>query len=110
MPATLPLGTLPGEAPGVAAKCVDFLPGSPANLLDPGRIFHTSVAVRQFLADARCASSIRQCVDRPAQRGDGLASWVRPLAHWPLASEDRPPGNQHGRNDSANQYPVEMMR
>jgi hypothetical protein len=28
----------------------------------------------------------------------------------PLASEDWPRGNQHGRKDSAHQYPVEPMR
>src|SRR5262245_52634450 len=29
---------------------------------------------------------------------------------WPLASQDRPPGNQRSRNDSAHQYPVEPTR
>jgi hypothetical protein len=75
---TLPPGALPGSARGVAAECADFLPAPPANLPDPGVIFQMSVAVRQFVADGRCDSSIRQYVDRPAQgaRRDGPASWA----------------------------------
>ena len=56
----LSLGVLAASGRGVAAECANFLLGSPANLPDPRPIFHTSVAVRQFLAeDARQVTQLR---------------------------------------------------